>query len=113
MQKFMTLYLFFLVSILVLGTFLIGPITGRVWMVALMFFYLLFSASKNKLKVKSVYMYMVVFAVYILLLLVAQMMNGDMERYGITWLLANHFVSIVAFVATYYYTEVSHLLRWC
>lgn len=98
----MLLYLFFLVSVLVLGSFLIGPLTGRVWMVVLMFFYILFFADKNKLKSKNVYTYMSVFVIYIFLLFLAQIVNGDMARYGISWLLANHFVSIVAFIATYY-----------
>lgn len=98
----MILYLFFLVSVLVLGSFLIGPLTGRVWMVVLMFLYILLFADKNKLKNKNVYTYMLVFVIYIFLLFLAQIVNGDMERYGISWLLANHFVSIVAFIATYY-----------
>lgn len=45
-------------------------------------------------------MYINIFLVYIVLLLLAQVMNGDMESYGIKWVLANHFVCIVAFIAT-------------
>lgn len=99
----MVLYLFFLVSVLLFGSFLIGPLTGRVWVVIIMFFYLLFSSMKNKVYKKNVYINY--FLVYIVFLLLAQVMNGDMESYGIKWVLANHFVCIVAFVATIYFTK--------
>lgn len=101
----MLLYLLFVLSVLLLSSFLIGPLTGRVWMVIVMFIYLLFTATPNLLKKQNVYVYMSLFVIYIILMFGVMCINGDMEAYGWKWILANHFVSIVVFLATYNITR--------
>ncbi len=94
----MFFYLIFLVSVLLLGSFLIGPFSGRVWLVIAMLMYLLFSARRSKVYKKNIYIN--VFIISIVFLFLAQIMNGDMESFGVKWLFANHFVCVIAFVAT-------------
>lgn len=108
----MILYLLFLVSIFVLSSFLIGPFTGRVWLVMMMCLYLLFEYSRNKRlynRLKRYYdrqlLYIYIFITYILLLIFAQLLNGDFETLGLKWIFANHFVSIVVLLATFNFTR--------
>lgn len=101
----MIFYLFFLVLILIFSSFQIGSITARVWAVIIMFFFLLYMSSKSKLFKKNVHAYITIFGVYIFLLFIAMNMNGDAELYGLKWIFANHFVSIVVFAATYHFIK--------
>ena len=99
----MILYLFFLISVLVFGSYIIGPLTLRVWAVIVMLSYLMFSAFNNTVYKKNKYISL--FVVYMVLLLLAMSINGDAEIYGLKWIVANHVVSIIVFVATYYVTK--------
>lgn len=99
----MILYLFFLISVLVFGSFIAGPLTLRVWAVMVMFSYLLFSSIKNPVYKNN--KYILIYIVFIVFLFLAMSFNGDAETYGLKWIVANHVVSIIVFVATYYMTK--------
>ena len=99
----MILYLFFLISVLVFGSFIAGPLTLRVWAVMVMFSYLLFSSINNPVYKKN--KYISIYIVYFFFLFLAMSFNGDAETYGLRWIVANHVVSIIVFVSTYYVTK--------
>lgn len=99
----MILYLFFLISVLVFGSFIAGPLTLRVWAVMVMFSYLLFSSIKNPVYKNN--KYILIYIIFIVFLFLAMTFNGDAETYGLKWIVANHVVSIIVFVATYYVTK--------
>lgn len=101
----MLLYLLFLVSVLVLSSFLIGPFTGRVWAVMMMCLYLIFVYYRDKRFYNVQLPYIYLFIAYIFLLAFTQFLNGDFETLGLKWILANHFVSIVVIIATFNITR--------
>lgn len=100
-------FLFFIVSVLILGSITVGPYSVRVYMTVLMMFYLITFRTKQRdksLAIRSDYIRR--FLVCILTLFVSLTINGGLEVYGF-WerLLAYYLVCVVAYYAVDYFVR--------
>lgn len=99
----MWFYLLFLFSILVMGSFLLGPFSIRVYMTVIMLLYLMFITKASAKKIDK---YVVTYIIFVLLMSLSMSMNGEAAEFGLLkWVLACHFVCIVAYVATRHFAE--------
>lgn len=90
---------FYLIAVILLGGYIIGPLSIRVYMVLIMMVLLISRYSKgirNPLPTKYIYWYIV----FIVLMALAFLVTGEFFVYGfVKFVLANHLVCIVTYFA--------------
>ena len=90
---------FYLIAVILLGGYIIGPLSIRVYMVLIMMVLLISRKSKgicNPLPTKYIYWYIA----FIILMALAFLITGEFIEYGfVKFVLANHLVAIVTYFA--------------
>ena len=98
----MAFYLLFLVFSTLLGAVYIGPFSVRVYMTIMMLLYLIFTKLRSaSFKIDKEQSFVTQYIVFILLMGVAMIFNGDFEPFNYPKnILAYHLVAITSFYAT-------------
>lgn len=98
----MYLYIFFIISVILLGSVFIGPFSIRVYATVVMMAYLIINYKKSKQKLPNSFIYF--YLAFIILMGIAMGANGEFNEFGyVKTVLSYHLVSIVAYYATGYF----------
>lgn len=95
----MIFFLAFILSITLLGSIIVGPLSIRVYATVAMFIYLLFSNRKNNF-IHLNHSYLKLYILFLVLMGLSQLIVGEIIEYQyFKKLLAYHFVCIITFLA--------------
>ena len=109
----MLFFFAFLLSIILLGSITVGPLSIRVYATVAMVFFLFYNSTKGRKQIISIDHYQLnIYVLFLIWMGIAQLLNGEILEYQFfKKLLAYHFVSIVAFLSIEHYVNTVQDLK--
>lgn len=107
-----SIFIFFFISVFLFGSFLVGPVSLRVFSTVIMI--ILLVANYNKIRrMKLSNRYIQLYCLFLLFMSTAMIYNGEYEEFELVKnLLAFHLVCIVSYYATRYYVANTKALNY-
>lgn len=109
----MLFFFAFLLSIILLGSITVGPLSIRVYATIAMVFFLFYNSTKGRKQIISIDHYQLnIYVLFLIWMGIAQLLNGEILEYQFfKKLLAYHLVSIVAFLSIEHYVNTVQDLK--
>ena len=109
----MLFFFAFLLSIILLGSITVGPLSIRVYATVAMVFFLFYNSTKGRKQIISIDHYQLnIYVLFLIWMGIAQLLNGEILEYQFfKKLLAYHLVSIVAFLSIEHYVNTVQDLK--
>lgn len=109
----MLFFFVFLLSIIILGSITVGPLSIRVYATVAMVLFLFYNSTKGRKQIISIDHYQLnIYVLFLILMGIAQLLNGEIFEYQFfKKLLAYHLVSIVAYLSIEHYVNTVQDLK--